>query len=178
MVVVTAAAIAVDDRERGDWLPLIVADDALRAYVKDHRLPETGWRVPDHHEQEQVPRGDECIILTSFLDRGLGLPIHPFPQCMLEHFHAASPSFAQHDHPSLWVSHAVRGVPQHPGGLGTLQALLLCQTTDGDEGRLPDVWRARHPGQAHVELLRDEVVRLAEGMDLHVVLLCGPINSS
>lgn len=55
-----------------------MTEGVLRAYVWDHRLPKAGLWVPDPHEREPAPCGDERVILTSYLDRGLGLPIHPF----------------------------------------------------------------------------------------------------
>lgn len=43
--------------------------------------------MSDPEEQEPTPQDDERVILTSFLNRGLGLLIHPFLQRVLEHFH-------------------------------------------------------------------------------------------
>lgn len=50
-----ATTAATEDRERGDWPPSIVTESVLRAYVKDHRLREAGWQVPDPRERELAP---------------------------------------------------------------------------------------------------------------------------
>lgn len=82
-----AAAAAIEDREHGDWLLSIMAGGVLHAYARDHWLPKSGWRVPDGREPEPAPRGNERVILMSYLDQGLGLPIRPFLREVLDFFH-------------------------------------------------------------------------------------------
>ena len=73
--------------DRGDWIPSNVTQEDLENLTAVGLLAEGSWRLAKG-ELDPVPREGEPILLTTYVDRGLSLPPHPFFRGFLNFFGA------------------------------------------------------------------------------------------
>ena len=71
-----------------EWVPSLMGEMELNEMVEVGVLPDritAGWRRTDG-EPYLMPHTDELVVLEDYFWHGLGLPIHPFLQDLLEYW--------------------------------------------------------------------------------------------
>jgi len=80
-----AAAGTSRDKE---WVPSLMGETELNEMVEAGVLPDrvtVGWRPTDGGPYP-MPHTDEIVVFEDYFWRGLGLPVHPFLQDLLEYW--------------------------------------------------------------------------------------------
>jgi len=69
-----------------EWVPSRMGEAKLERLVEGGMLPDrvtVGWR-PTNGESFLMPNTDEAVVFEDYFWRGLGFPVHPFLQDLLE----------------------------------------------------------------------------------------------
>ena len=75
-------------RRDKEWVPSLMVETELNEMVEVGILPDhaiAGWRPADS-EPYPMPQTDKLIVFEAYFWRGLGLPVHPFLQDLLEYW--------------------------------------------------------------------------------------------
>ena len=71
-----------------EWVPPLMGEMDLNKMVEAGILPDcvtAGW-FPADGEPYPMPHTNELVIFEDYFWRGLGLPVHPFLQDLLEYW--------------------------------------------------------------------------------------------
>ena len=84
----SAKKAAVGKRHDKEWVPSLMGETELNKMVEAGILPNhviVGWS-PVNGEPYPMPHIDKIVVFEYYFWRGLGLPVHPFLQDLLEYW--------------------------------------------------------------------------------------------